>query len=103
MSHDKIKAAARRRMAETGEPYSVARRAVMNEHKQATEHAADANSMASHPSGAELAALENFNRFSEQFARMPQLNFPAPDVVEKLNRAAEQFARFASFPGVTWE
>ena len=31
MSHDKIKAAARQRMAETGEPYSAARRAVLKE------------------------------------------------------------------------
>jgi hypothetical protein len=35
MSHDKIKAAARRRMAETGEPYGTARRAVIREHQQA--------------------------------------------------------------------
>jgi hypothetical protein len=33
MSHDKIRAAARKRMAETGEPYSAARRAVVNEHE----------------------------------------------------------------------
>ena len=33
MSHDKIKAATRRRMAETGEPYSVARRAVLGEQR----------------------------------------------------------------------
>jgi phage shock protein A len=33
MSHDKIRAAARRRMAETGEPYAAARRAVVNEHQ----------------------------------------------------------------------
>ena len=33
MPHDKIKDAARRRMAETGEPYSVARRAVIREHE----------------------------------------------------------------------
>jgi hypothetical protein len=32
MSHDKIKAAARRRMAETGEPYATARREVLKEH-----------------------------------------------------------------------
>jgi hypothetical protein len=32
MSHDKIKAAARRRMAETGEPYATARRNVMRDH-----------------------------------------------------------------------
>ncbi len=32
MSHDKISAAARRRMAETGEPYAAARRAVIREH-----------------------------------------------------------------------
>jgi phage shock protein A len=35
MSHDKIRAAARKRMAETGEPYSAARRAVVNEHQAA--------------------------------------------------------------------
>ena len=33
MSHDKIRAAARKRMAETGEPYAAARRAVVNEHR----------------------------------------------------------------------
>jgi hypothetical protein len=33
MSHDKIRAAARKRMAETGEPYAAARRAVLNEHQ----------------------------------------------------------------------
>ena len=35
MSHDKISAAARRRMAETGEPYAAARRAVIREHQAA--------------------------------------------------------------------
>jgi hypothetical protein len=35
MSHDLIKAAARRRMTETGEPYSVARRAVIAERQAA--------------------------------------------------------------------
>jgi hypothetical protein len=35
MSHDKIKAAARRRMAETGEPYSAARRAVLGKYQAA--------------------------------------------------------------------
>ena len=33
MSHDKTRAAARKRMAETGEPYAAARRAVVNEHQ----------------------------------------------------------------------
>jgi phage shock protein A len=33
MPHDKITAAARKRMAETGEPYAAARRAVVNEHQ----------------------------------------------------------------------
>lgn len=33
MSHDKIKAAARRRMAETGESYATARREVISEHQ----------------------------------------------------------------------
>ena len=35
MSHDKISAAARRRMAQTGEPYAAARRAVIAEHQAA--------------------------------------------------------------------
>jgi len=33
MSHDKIRAAARKRMAETGEPYATARRAVVSEYQ----------------------------------------------------------------------
>jgi len=35
MSHDKITAAARQRMAQTGEPYAAARRAVIREHQAA--------------------------------------------------------------------
>jgi hypothetical protein len=35
MPHDKIKAAARERMARTGEPYAAARRAVIREHRAA--------------------------------------------------------------------
>ncbi|HEY6277645.1 MAG TPA: hypothetical protein VIX86_15075 [Streptosporangiaceae bacterium] len=35
MSHDKITAAARKRMAETGEPYAAARREVIREHQAA--------------------------------------------------------------------
>jgi hypothetical protein len=35
MSHDKIRAAARKRMAETGEPYTAARSAVLSEHQGA--------------------------------------------------------------------
>jgi hypothetical protein len=38
MSHDKIKAAARARMAETGEPYVTARRAVTRQHQAAGGH-----------------------------------------------------------------
>lgn len=38
MSHDKISAAARKRMAETGEPYAAARRAVIREHQAADGH-----------------------------------------------------------------
>jgi len=33
MAHDKIRAAARKRMAQTGEPYSAARRAVVCGHQ----------------------------------------------------------------------
>ena len=35
MSHDKVKAAARVRMAETGEPYATARREVIRQHQAA--------------------------------------------------------------------
>ena len=35
MSHDKIRAAARKRMAETGEPYATARREVIKDHQEA--------------------------------------------------------------------
>lgn len=35
MSHDRIKSAARRRMAETGEQYTVARLEVMRQHAEA--------------------------------------------------------------------
>ena len=35
MSHDKIRAAARKRMVQTGEPYAAARRAVVREHQAA--------------------------------------------------------------------
>jgi hypothetical protein len=35
MTHDKIRAAARQRMAETGEPYATARREVIKHHQQA--------------------------------------------------------------------
>ena len=38
MSHDKISAAARKRMAETGEPYAAVRRAVIREHQTAGRH-----------------------------------------------------------------
>ena len=38
MSHDKISAAARQRMAETGESYAAARRAVIREHQAAGAH-----------------------------------------------------------------
>ena len=35
MSHDKVRAAARKRMAETGEPYAIARREVIKNHQEA--------------------------------------------------------------------
>jgi hypothetical protein len=38
MPHDKITAAARKRMAETGESYAAARRAVIREHEADREH-----------------------------------------------------------------
>jgi phage shock protein A len=39
MSHDKIRAAARKRQEQTGEPYAAARRAAVNEHQAAGDQA----------------------------------------------------------------
>ena len=44
MSHDKIKAAVRRRMAQTGESYTAARRAVLREHHSAGDRGIPAGS-----------------------------------------------------------
>ena len=44
MSHDKIRAAARKRMAETGEPYAAARREVIKDYQQAGPGAASSSS-----------------------------------------------------------
>jgi hypothetical protein len=46
MSHDKIRAAARKRMVETGEPYATARREVIKDYQQAGAGAAAASSNA---------------------------------------------------------
>ena len=43
MSHDKIRAAARKRMAETGEPYATARREVIKDHQEAGAPSSGAN------------------------------------------------------------
>ena len=48
MSHDKISVAARRRMADTGEPYAAARRAVIRE-RQAGAGAGDGDGAAPEP------------------------------------------------------
>ena len=53
MSHDKIKAAARKRMAETGEPYATARREVIRNHQET-----GAGPQAAAPSGARWFALD---------------------------------------------
>jgi hypothetical protein len=43
MSHDKIRAAARKRMTETGEPYATARREVVKNHQEAGAGAASSS------------------------------------------------------------
>ncbi len=56
MSHDKISAAARTRMAETGESYAAARRAVIREHQSAAGHSA--------PPGAQWFAISYSDTWS---------------------------------------
>ena len=59
MSHDKIRASARKRMAETGEPYATARREVINDYQQAGAGAgAGAPAGAASSSGARWFALD---------------------------------------------
>jgi hypothetical protein len=53
MSHDKIKAAARKRMTETGEPYATARREVIKDYQQAGAEPGVASS-----SGARFFAID---------------------------------------------
>ena len=53
MSHDKIRAAARKRMAETGEAYATARREVIRNHQQAGAEPSDAS-----PSSARWFAID---------------------------------------------
>lgn len=43
MSHDKTRAAARKRMAETGEPYATARREVIKNYREAAANPPSAN------------------------------------------------------------
>jgi hypothetical protein len=54
MSHDKIRAAARKRMAETGEPYAAARRAAIREHQAADGHTPPSDAP---PSGGQWFAI----------------------------------------------
>jgi hypothetical protein len=122
MPHDKIKAATRQRMAKTGEPYSIARRAVINEHKQAVERAAKAapaipgrthaelaarvGMMSMQTGGAMQAAMANMVRALEQAGRLNATipNFTAFDrattgferaVTENVIRMVEQANRIA--------
>jgi hypothetical protein len=55
MPHDKGKAAARKRMAETGEPYTAARRAVATEHQEPEGQAAAAGQVPPAEAGYALA------------------------------------------------
>ena len=51
MTHDKVKAVARERMAETGEPYAVARRKVLEEHARLKAQQAAAPTVADETPG----------------------------------------------------
>ena len=84
MSHDKIKAAAKRRMAETGESYAMARRAVMQQHQEAESRVLFV----------EGEGASAFQAVSEQLARhahqvMAQLAYPS-GIAEIHRRFAEQ-------------
>ena len=63
MSHDKIKAAARKRMAETGESYTAARRAVTNAHHEDTNEDQAAHGQ-NRSAGAKWFAISYSNTWS---------------------------------------
>lgn len=91
MSHDKISAAARKRMAETGEPYAVARRAVLREHQASRGHIP--------PPGAKWFAISYSDAWSGRLSdSLDRLLFRAGRGVSGVEVAAEQIrVRMGSF------
>jgi len=68
MSHDKIKAATRSRMARTGEPYAVARRAVIKKYQAAQRHVQVPHTTEIPGLGMQLAGLTAGSKVHEQLA-----------------------------------
>ena len=84
MSHDKIKAAARLRMKRTGEPYAIARRAVIQQYQEAERGARSV----------EVERNSPFEQVGAQLARhaqevMAQLAYPS-GIAEIQRRMAQQ-------------
>jgi hypothetical protein len=88
VSHDKIKAATRQRMAETGEPYAVARRAVIKQHEAAQSRSRQARSERAPKTvmGAEAVSVA---QIQQQVAQM----IKASGAVQAQQRIAEQVAQ----------
>jgi hypothetical protein len=97
MSHDKISAAARKRMAETGEPYAAARRAVIREHQTAGEHQAAEEHIA--PPGTKWFAISYSDTWSGRLSdSLDRLLFRAGRGVSGVAvEAAEIRVRMGSF------
>ena len=91
MSHDKISAAARKRMTETGEPYAAARRAVLREHQAAGGHIP--------PLGAEWFAISYSDAWSGRLTdSLDRLLFRAGRGVSGVEVDADQIrVRMGSF------
>jgi hypothetical protein len=68
MVHDEIKAATRRRMAQTGEPYCLARRKVIEEHKRSASRSVKAGKTVLPISAAFDARVRQISRMADEAA-----------------------------------
>ena len=106
MSHNKIRAAARRRMVETGEPYAVARRAVIAEYVAAQREVqlpdsadvevvnVEVGSFAAFQHiAAQLAGIGTFQQAAAQVAQLAR----SSDMFKAQQQIAAQVARMSAF------
>ncbi len=101
MSHDRIKADARRRMAKTGEPYQVARREVIKEHKAAQHQIPVPDISEAHRQLAAVAdaMLPDISEAQRQLMEGGLVSFPKmPDTSSMFPKMPDISAMFPKMP-----